>query len=65
MADETPDLMLLRQSYVLSLIEQNVDLQAEVARLCAAGDELAAAAIRTQWSRIAVAVAAWQEARRG
>lgn len=36
----------------------------EIERLCAAGDALADAAIRQQWSRLDVAVAAWQEARR-
>lgn len=39
-------------------------LTAEIERLCAAGDEMADAATRQQWSRLDVAVAAWQEARR-
>ena len=38
---------------------------AEIERLQAAGDEMADAATRQQWSRLDVAVAAWQEARRG
>ena len=37
----------------------------EIERLQAAGDEMADAATRQQWSRLDVAVAAWQEARRG
>lgn len=37
----------------------------EIERLRAAGDEMADAATRQQWSRLDVAVAAWQEARRG
>ena len=37
----------------------------EIERLRALGDALADAAIRQQWSRLDVAVAAWQEARRG
>ena len=37
----------------------------EIERLRAAGDEMVDAAIRQQWSRLDVAVAAWQEARRG
>ena len=40
-------------------------LTAEIERLWAAGDEMADAATRQQWSRLDVAVAAWQEARRG
>ena len=39
--------------------------RAEIERLRALGDALADAAIRQQWSRLDVAVAAWQEARRG
>lgn len=35
-----------------------------IERLWAVGDALADAAIRQQWSRLDVAVAAWQEARR-
>lgn len=38
---------------------------AEIERLRAAGDEMADAATRQQWSRLDVAVAAWREARRG
>ena len=41
------------------------DLTAERDRLRAAGDALADAATRQQWSRLDVAVAAWREARRG
>lgn len=37
----------------------------EIKRLRAAGDEMADAATRQHWSRLDVAVAAWQEARRG
>ena len=37
----------------------------EIEQLRAAGDEIADAATRQQWSRLDVAVAAWQEARRG
>ena len=37
----------------------------EIERLRAAGDEMADAATRQQWSRLDVAVAAWQEACRG
>ena len=40
MADDTNDLMLLRQSYVLSLVEQNTALQAEIERLRDAIDSL-------------------------
>ena len=36
----------------------------EIEWLHAAGDEMADAATRQQWSRLDVAVAAWQEARR-
>ena len=39
--------------------------EAEIERLWAAGDEMVDAATRQQWSRLDVAVAAWQEARRG
>ena len=39
--------------------------EAEIKRLHAAGDEMADAATRQQWSRLDVAVAAWQETRRG
>ena len=37
----------------------------EIERLRAAGDEMADAATRQQWSRLDVAVAAWLEARCG
>ena len=41
------------------------DAADEIERLRALGDALADAAIRQQWSRLDVAVAAWHEARRG
>lgn len=41
------------------------DAITEIERLQAAGDEMADAATRQQWSRLDVAVAAWNEARRG
>lgn len=41
------------------------DVSRLIERLRAAGDEMADAATRQQWSRLDVAVAAWNEARRG
>lgn len=41
------------------------DAADEIKRLREAGDEMADAATRQQWSRLDVAVAAWQQARRG
>ena len=59
------DIIPLRRSYVQTMVERISELEAEIERLRAVGDALADAAIRQQWSRLDVAVAAWQEARRG
>ena len=59
------DIIPIRHSYALSMVERITELEAEIERLRAAGDEMADAATRQQWSRLDVAVAAWQEARRG
>ena len=59
------DIIPLRRSYVQTMVERISELEAEIERLQAAGDEMADAATRQQWSRLDVAVAAWQEARRG
>ena len=59
------DIIPLRHSYALSMVERISELEAQVERLRAAGDEMAAAGTRLQWSRLDVAVAAWNEARRG
>lgn len=42
-----------------------IAMLAEIERLRDAGDEMAEAATRQQWSRLDVALAAWKEARRG
>lgn len=65
MADDTNDLMLLRQSYVLSLVEQNTALQAEIERLRRLGDTLAHHVRAEEAKEMYSAVNAWEEARRG
>ena len=57
------DIIPLRASYVLSLVERISELEAEVERLRAAGDRLAEFAGDNPWAHLDIA--AWQEARRG
>lgn len=63
------DIIPLRHSYVLSMVERITELEAEIERLRAAGDALAEAlhgwcngmdAFTDDWERLRV----WQEARR-